>query len=127
MQFKVTTAILAAIAATAVNALPVAKRTMFDVWSPRIISLDADTVWAAGPTVTVIWDTSDAPVVISDAAAITLIRLPAVEGFLKEFNSFSLLDGSPKVTVPKIPAGDDYSIALFGDSGDGSPHFRIPA
>ncbi|KAL0060627.1 hypothetical protein AAF712_012570 [Marasmius tenuissimus] len=112
MQFKVTTAILAAIAATVINASPVAKRATFDVWSPRIITPDADTVWAAGSTVTVTWDTSDAPGSISNGAAITLNKADRIasEGFLKEFNSFSLLDGSAEVIVPDVPAGDDYSI-----------------
>ncbi|KAK1228170.1 hypothetical protein PQX77_008803 [Marasmius sp. AFHP31] len=127
MQFKVTTAIFVAIAATIVNASPIAKRAAFDVWSPRIISPDADTVWAAGSTVTVTWDTSDAPGSISNGAAITLNKADRIasEGFLKEFNSFDLRDGSAEVVVPNVPAGDDYSITLFGDSGNSSPHFKI--
>ncbi|KAJ8092519.1 hypothetical protein PM082_023772 [Marasmius tenuissimus] len=129
MQFKVTTAIFVAIAATVVNATPIAKRAAFDVWSPRITSPDADTVWTAGSTVTVTWDTSDAPDLISNGAAITLNKADRIasEGFLKEFHSFSLLDGSAQVVVPNVPAGDDYSITLFGDSGNSSPHFEITA
>ncbi|KAL0574380.1 hypothetical protein V5O48_007581 [Marasmius crinis-equi] len=74
MQFKTTAAILTAIAATVVNAKPIAKRqiTTFDVWAPKIISPDANTVWAAGSTVQVTWDTSDAPVLVSNQAAISL-------------------------------------------------------
>ncbi|KAF9261470.1 hypothetical protein L218DRAFT_905561 [Marasmius fiardii PR-910] len=122
MQFKFTS-VLAFIAVTAVSAAPL------DVWSPRIISPNAKTVWIAGSTVNVTWDTSDAPVLISNQAAITLNRndLIANEGFLKPFGSFDLRDGSAEVVVPNVETGNDYSITLFGDSGNSSPHFKIKA
>ncbi|KAL0574372.1 hypothetical protein V5O48_007573 [Marasmius crinis-equi] len=127
MQLTTTTAILAIVASFA-SATPL-KRATLDVWSPRIISPDATTVWVAGSTVNVTWDTSDAPVLISNQAGITLNKDDRIgsEGFLKDFGSFSLLDGSAEVTVPVVPAGDDYSITLFGDSGNSSPHFTITA
>ncbi|KAG7092967.1 hypothetical protein E1B28_009268 [Marasmius oreades] len=134
MQFKLSlSSVLAIIAATAVavNAAPAVKgRNVLDVWSPRIISPDATTVWLSGSTVNVTWDTSDAPVLISNAAAITLNKDDRIasEGFLKEFGSFSLLDGSAEVTVPAtVKPGKNYSITLFGDSGNSSPHFQITA
>ncbi|KAG7090298.1 hypothetical protein E1B28_011895 [Marasmius oreades] len=129
MQFKLS-ALLTFIAATAVNAAPaVHSRNVLDVWSPRIISPDATTVWVTGSIVNVTWDTSDAPVLISNGAGITLNKDDRIgsEGFLKEFNSFSLLDGFAEVSVPDVYPGHDYSITLFGDSGNNSPHFQISA
>ncbi|KAK7047793.1 hypothetical protein VNI00_006121 [Paramarasmius palmivorus] len=130
MQFTLglISAFVAAVSATPVFVKKTEMGTL-DVWSPRIISPDANTVWTVGSTVNVTWDTSDAPVLISNGAAVTLNkdRSIASEGFLAPFNSFDLRAGFVEVTIPVVPAGDDYSITLFGDSGNTSPDFKIVA
>ncbi|KAF9261469.1 hypothetical protein L218DRAFT_1078680 [Marasmius fiardii PR-910] len=129
MQFKLASVLAAAfITLTSVDAAPSVKsRNVLDVWSPKIVSPNANTEWVVGSTVNVTWDTSDAPALISNQAAITLNRndLIASEGYLKPFGSFDLRDGFTEVVVPNVKPGNDYSITLFGDSGNSSPHFKI--
>ncbi|KAK1224202.1 hypothetical protein PQX77_012902 [Marasmius sp. AFHP31] len=100
---------------------PVAR----DVWSPRITSPTAGAKWVAGSTVTVTWDTSDAPELISNGAAVRLNKAGWGGQYLKEFRSFDLRKGSVDVVVPDVGPADDYSITLFGDSGNFSPDFSI--
>ncbi|THV03964.1 hypothetical protein K435DRAFT_774613, partial [Dendrothele bispora CBS 962.96] len=38
---------------------------------------------------------------------------------------FDLRAGFVTVVVPNVPAGDDYTITLFGDSGNISDEFSI--
>ncbi|KAL0573603.1 hypothetical protein V5O48_008350 [Marasmius crinis-equi] len=139
----ITTTILA-IAVSFVGTTPF-KRATLDIWSPRIISPGAMTVWVAGSTVNNTWDTSDAPAVITNQAGIALNKGDHVgnKGLLKEFGLFSLPDGSIEVTVPDVLAGNDYSVAhmslssgvqvwnftdsVFGDSDNSSPQFTITA
>ncbi|KAL0954151.1 hypothetical protein HGRIS_005288 [Hohenbuehelia grisea] len=40
-------------------------------------------------------------------------------------NGFDILNGVQEITVPAVTPGDDYSIVLFGDSGNFSPAFAI--
>ncbi|ESK85616.1 hypothetical protein Moror_9994 [Moniliophthora roreri MCA 2997] len=125
MQFKLATVLAFVAAASASPAL--VKKAALDVWSPRIISPDATTVWTVGSTVNVTWDTSDAPENISNRPSVTLnkARLIGSAGILAPLDSFDLRAGFVEVTVPIVPAGNDYSITLFGDSGNTSPDFSI--
>ncbi|KAK7034691.1 hypothetical protein VNI00_012098 [Paramarasmius palmivorus] len=127
MQFKFVTLVAFAAAVSASPAL--VKKAALDIWSPRIISPNAATVWTVGTTVNVTWDTSDAPKDISNAPLITLnrARLVGSAGTLAPVNSFDLRAGFVEVDVPLVPAGKDYSITLFGDSGNTSPDFTIVA
>ncbi|KAK1228166.1 hypothetical protein PQX77_008799 [Marasmius sp. AFHP31] len=131
MQLKVFS-ILAVIAAPLVGA----SSTKRDVWSPRIISPDASTVWRTGGKYNVTWDTSNPPQRITPGNMITLMNLnPEVVGtcdacrfeeVIRPLDSFSLLDGFAEVIVPSsTPADDQYFVTLFGSSDNRSPHFRI--
>ncbi|ESK90203.1 hypothetical protein Moror_7737 [Moniliophthora roreri MCA 2997] len=128
MQFKAC-AILSAIAATisSVTASPLQARKALDVWAPTIISPDASTVWVVGTTVNVTWDPSNAPVNISNGAAVLLNKgdPPRQVQYLKDFRSFDLRTGWVEVTVPDVEPDTDYFITLFGDSGNWSDKFEI--
>jgi len=98
-----------------------------DVWVPPIITPTANTVWKAGGTYEVTWDTSTKPdqvtnskgeVVLSKAGRLD-IKHPLASGF-------DLQDGKVNVTIPADTSpADDYAIVLFGDSGNASPEFTI--
>ncbi|KAJ8092642.1 hypothetical protein AAF712_005839 [Marasmius tenuissimus] len=100
---------------------PVAR----DVWNPRITSPTAGAEWVSGSTVTVTWDTSDAPELISNGGAVRLNKAGWGGQYLKESRSFDLRSGSVDVVVPDVEPGTDYSITLFGDSGNMSGDFTI--
>ncbi|KAF9261186.1 hypothetical protein L218DRAFT_961661 [Marasmius fiardii PR-910] len=96
-----------------------------DVWSPRITSPVAGTVWVIGTTVNVTWDTSDQPTLISNGAAVLLNKDGYGQQYLKDFETFELTAGSIEVVVPDVEPGSDYSITLFGDSGNQSEQLTI--
>ncbi|KAJ3745049.1 hypothetical protein DFH05DRAFT_1492056 [Lentinula detonsa] len=127
MQFTLLASALMALAASAVSASPVSNeaRMILDVWAPTIISPNASTVWTEGQQYNVTWDTSNAPVNISNGASVVLGK----DGKLTNttlVSGFDLRQGWVTVTCPSdvIPE-DDYSIVLFGDSGDQSEQFTI--
>ncbi|PBK99774.1 hypothetical protein ARMGADRAFT_985691 [Armillaria gallica] len=95
-----------------------------DVYSPPITSPDANTVWTVNTTQTVTWDTSNAPVNISNRASIWLRKGDYAFGPELAVD-FDLRSGKQDVTVPWVVEGDDYIIVLFGDSGNWSPEFTI--
>ncbi|KAK0239207.1 hypothetical protein EDD85DRAFT_829431 [Armillaria nabsnona] len=95
-----------------------------DVYSPPITSPDANTVWTVNTTQTVTWDTSNAPVNISNRASIWLKKGDYAFGTELAVD-FDLRSGKQDVTVPWVVEGDDYIIVLFGDSGNWSPEFTI--
>ncbi|KAF8909541.1 hypothetical protein CPB85DRAFT_1518852 [Mucidula mucida] len=97
-----------------------------DVYTPPVTDPTTGTVWTVNDTVTVTWDTSDPPELITNrfGSSIRLrkgdISLPVVLA-----DQFDILLGEIEVTVPWVVAGDDYAIVLFGDSGNFSPTFSI--
>ncbi|VDC00311.1 unnamed protein product [Peniophora sp. CBMAI 1063] len=109
------------IAITAYVAL--ASAAALDVFVPKITSPTAATVWKSGTVETVTWDTSNAPVNISNKGSIVL----SDDGFPMDTlaTGFDLRSGSQAVNVPKNLAGTNYTITLYGDSGNISPKFRI--
>ncbi|KAJ3776767.1 hypothetical protein EV361DRAFT_116499 [Lentinula raphanica] len=127
MQFTLLASALAAFAASAVSASPVsnAARMILDVWAPTIISPNASTVWTEGQQYNVTWDTSNAPVNISNGASVRL----GEDGQLTETtlaSGFDLRQGWVTITCPSdVIPGNNYSIILFGDSGDQSEQFSI--
>jgi len=130
MQFTTSfTSLVIALAAatTSVLAIPLELQKR-DVWDPKILYPHAGTVWKLGATHNVTWDTSDAPVNISNGAAIYL-RLdtgPELSPVLAK--GFDLRSGRQEITVPKnFTPATDYRIVLFGDSGNWSPEFTITA
>ncbi|KZV92322.1 hypothetical protein EXIGLDRAFT_836520 [Exidia glandulosa HHB12029] len=122
MKFSLATLTIASALAT-VSAAPLTNTR--DVWDPKITYPTTGTVWHLGETVTVKWDTSDAPKHISNGAAIYLrkgdmtIDSPLAEGF-------DLRKGHKTITIPSnFTAGTDYRVVLFGDSGNWSKKFTI--
>ncbi|KAI0321400.1 hypothetical protein OF83DRAFT_1168453 [Amylostereum chailletii] len=101
------------------------------VYSPKILSPSANTVWTVGSVETVIWDASDAPKDISNAASVVLKQgtsPPSGTPFPALAAGFDLRSGAVNVTVPKdIVPGEDYFIVLFGDAKNASPVFTIIA
>ncbi|EIN12953.1 hypothetical protein PUNSTDRAFT_19047, partial [Punctularia strigosozonata HHB-11173 SS5] len=102
--------------------------------APPITSPTTGTVWTVGQTVTVTWDTSELP----PPQNITNISGKILLGFLDDGDDsehldvdsplaqgFNITTGSVQLTVPNVPAKDDYIIVLFGDSGNLSPKFTI--
>ncbi|KAG2342196.1 hypothetical protein BDR05DRAFT_976609 [Suillus weaverae] len=97
-----------------------------DVFVPPITYPQAGVIWIAGQHHNVTWETDDAPVHITNGigrvylATNTIIDLdhPLAVGF-------NILDGRVAIQVPSVPRGRNYSIVLFGDSGNYSPEFTI--
>ncbi|EIN05326.1 hypothetical protein PUNSTDRAFT_137439 [Punctularia strigosozonata HHB-11173 SS5] len=125
---KLSLALLASPFAALVFASPV-KLSMRDVFVPPITAPIAGAVWPVGSQQTVTWDVSDPPedianpigtIVLAKAGLVLDLDDPLATGF-------SILDGSHVVTVPDVTPGDDYSLVLFGDSGNFSPEFSITA
>ncbi|KAG7092954.1 hypothetical protein E1B28_009256 [Marasmius oreades] len=130
MHFKISAfPSLFALFAVSSIASPLEVRKTLDVWSPKITSPTAGTVWVTGSTVNVTWDTSDAPKQISNGAAVMLRDdsgpVPPENPYLKESRSFDLRDGWVTVEVPNVPPADNYVLVLFGDSGNWSEQFEI--
>ncbi|KAK0466909.1 uncharacterized protein EV420DRAFT_1506060, partial [Desarmillaria tabescens] len=96
-----------------------------DVYVPPITSPDASTVWTVNTTQTVTWDVSDPPVNITNRYGLIMLRKDGLTTPLILANGFDILLGNFEVTVPWVVEGDDYSIVLFGDSGNWSPDFTI--
>ena len=100
-----------------------------DVWDPPVTYPTNGTIWTAGQTYTVTWDTSTKPAQVTNYEGIiylrqgdaTLIESPLAQGF-------NLTQGSVNVTVPaNVTAGSNYMIVLMGDSGNWSNEFAIQA
>ncbi|KAJ7061043.1 hypothetical protein C8F01DRAFT_157856 [Mycena amicta] len=141
MKFSVSASIAAVAALLAsASATPLTPR---DVFVPPILYPHAGTVWTVGQRHNVTWDTSDAPVNITNGKGFIMLRkaglttpgsshirspplrvasdTPAV--ILQ--NNFNIRLGRIEVTVPWVVDGSDYQLVLFGDSGNFSPNFTI--
>ncbi|KAI0720567.1 hypothetical protein C8T65DRAFT_735896 [Cerioporus squamosus] len=106
-----------------VSALPLAVR---DVFVPPVKSPKAGDVWAVGSKQNVTWDTSDAPEhITNNKGTIVLAKAGRMDINHPLASNFSILDGWYEITVPSVPAGTDYAIVLFGDSGNDSGEFTI--
>ncbi|PPQ64359.1 hypothetical protein CVT24_008428 [Panaeolus cyanescens] len=123
---KFFTAVSTLLAAFAVSAaLPAADLEVRDVFVPPITSPTAGAIWTLGQTQTVTWDTSNAPVNITNKNGVIRLRRGGLTSPLILAKGFNILDGSVEVTVPLVVESTDYSIVLFGDSGNFSPQFTI--
>ncbi|KAF8735202.1 hypothetical protein AX14_002556 [Amanita brunnescens Koide BX004] len=109
-----------------VTAAPVVNR---DVYVPPVIYPNYGTVWKAGSTHNVTWDTSDPPLQITNKLGrivlskhgLLLLDTPLAIGF-------NILHGRQEVTIPAdAEPGTDYAIVLFGDSGNYGETFTIVA
>ncbi|KAJ7648706.1 hypothetical protein DFH06DRAFT_1209392 [Mycena polygramma] len=119
MKFTLFTTLMSAAALTAVQAMPL------DVFVPAVLNPTAGEVWTVGSQQNVTWDVSDPPVNITNQQGLILLRKAGLTTPLILGNGFDILDGTFEVTVPDVLEGTDYSITLFGDSGNFSPAFTI--
>ncbi|KAH9924669.1 uncharacterized protein BXZ73DRAFT_91242 [Epithele typhae] len=106
-----------------VSAFPLVVR---DVFVPPVTSPTSGDVWIVGTQQTVTWDISNAPQQITNPKGEVVLA----KGGLLDIDhplasGFDILDGSVNVTVPEVDAGTDYTIVLFGDSGNDSANFTI--
>ncbi|KAK0481206.1 hypothetical protein EDD18DRAFT_797390 [Armillaria luteobubalina] len=122
MKVAFSTAFLTALFAGA-SASAVVTR---DIFNPPILSPTTGTTWTVNTTQTVSWDTSNPPDLITgrNFSSIRLTKggrqLPVVLA-----DQFDILLGKIDVKVPWVTEGDDYTIILFGDSGNWSNDFSI--
>ncbi|KAF9221623.1 hypothetical protein BS17DRAFT_809975 [Gyrodon lividus] len=109
--------------------LPLSMRIQArDVFVPPILYPHAGTVWVAGQCHNVTWDTSNAPVNITNVYGMIYLRNNSLIDMNEELASgFDILNGHVEIQVPNVPTGHNYSLVLFGDSGNYSPAFTILA
>ncbi|THU84266.1 hypothetical protein K435DRAFT_686022, partial [Dendrothele bispora CBS 962.96] len=111
--------------ATLGYASPIEQRAALDVFAPPITSPVAGDVWVVGETKNVTWDVSHAPTQITNPEGTILLRKGNLTTTDILATGFDIRDGSVEVTVPDVEDDDDYSVVLFGDSGNWSPDFNI--
>jgi hypothetical protein len=108
--------------------------TRRDVWAPPITEPSAGTIWQTDTDVTVTWDTSGEPQDVTNPTGTILLGFYLANGTGGEnldvdhplASGFPLTDGQVTFEVPStIEPGNNYIIALFGDSGNVSPQFTI--
>ncbi|KAH9936235.1 uncharacterized protein B0H18DRAFT_1164086 [Fomitopsis serialis] len=144
MSTKLTTVLIFcfAVLIALASAIPVKR----DVWDPRIITPNAQTVWLTGQKYNVTWETDDAPVNITNSIGRVVLGKSGIQNKGKHSawiewsmpvltatsapavlaGNFSIRLGSIEITVPDdLEPGFDYDIVLFGDSGNESPLFAI--
>jgi len=111
-----------------VYALPLNERNVEarDVFVPPVTYPHQGTIWLAGAHYDVTWETKDAPVNITNSIGQIYLRV-GEETWLNTTlaSGFNIRDGTVRVQAPKVPTGIDYSLVLFGDSGNFSPEFTI--
>jgi hypothetical protein len=120
--------ILLASAFSGVAGSPVASARSLekrDVFVPPVLYPHAGTVWTFGQRHNVTWDTSNAPAQITNSIGLIMLRKADETTPLILANGFNILLGRIEVTVPWVVEGNDYSLVLFGDSGNDSPTFTI--
>ncbi|KAF8592125.1 hypothetical protein K439DRAFT_1324806 [Ramaria rubella] len=101
-------------------------RGALEVFDPPILIPNATTVWTAGQTHNVTWDTSSLPPMTPNAGTIVLRTPTAGIGTLA--TGFLLTAGIQSITLPEnLTTENDYFLVLFGDSGNTSPEFTILA
>ncbi|GLB45477.1 hypothetical protein LshimejAT787_2300370 [Lyophyllum shimeji] len=110
---------------TLVAAAPVNPR---DVYVPPVLYPHQGTVWRRGSTHNVTWDTSNPPKQITNRKGMIVLakgdRLIGLDHPLAQ--GFDVLNGRQEVTIPAdTEPGNDYSVVLFGDSGNNSQRFTI--
>ncbi|KAI0820169.1 hypothetical protein BC628DRAFT_1331031 [Trametes gibbosa] len=124
MKIALAFALLASWAQLALGA-PTASLEKRDVFVPPVLYPHAGTVWFKGQRHNVTWDTTNAPVNITNKVGIIQLRKGDLATPLILASGFDILLGRIEVTVPWVIPDDDYSLVLFGDSGNFSPQFTI--
>jgi len=109
---------------SALWALPISLQPR-DVFVPPVTYPNNKTVWIVGQHHNVTWDTSEAPVNITNKIGMIFLRKGGLTTNLSLASNFSILLGRIAVEVPLVETGSDYQVVLFGDSGNFSPFFTI--
>jgi len=111
-----------ALAAPAYGDMPV-ERFVYD---PPLTTPKKGAVWTVGSTQIVKWDLCDHPKHIANYTGQLVL---AKSGLLNLEHPLAkkvdILSGEIQVIVPDVPSGHDYSLVLFGDSGNSGPQFTI--
>ncbi|KAI0273486.1 hypothetical protein BC834DRAFT_816913 [Gloeopeniophorella convolvens] len=125
MQFTTTLTSLFFVFAVAlmsvVQAVPLLQR---DVYVPPITYPHEGTVWKVGDHHNVTWDNTNPPKQITNPVGRILLRKGDLTTSTVLASNFSILLGRIEVEVPEVTPGD-YTLVLFGDSGNFSPVFKI--
>ncbi|KAF9474153.1 hypothetical protein BDN70DRAFT_885151 [Pholiota conissans] len=128
MKFATLATLFVAAFAPGMHALSlsnVAERAALDVFSPPVTTPTAGTVWTVGSTQEVTWDTSNAPVHITNGLGQIMLAKGGKITPVILASKFDILQGSISVVVPWVQNGTNYEIILFGDSGNISQDFTI--
>jgi len=113
-------------AVSVVSASPVTvERSAQDVWAPKVTFPIAGAAFVVGNSYTFLWDTSDAPAQITNKFGAVILRKADLSTPVVLAGNFPITDGAVNVTIPWVLSGSDYSVTLFGDSGNFSPTFSI--
>lgn len=109
---------------TIVAGVPVGSR---DVYVPPVTYPTGGTIWKAGGTYNVTWDTTNPPRQITNKMGrIVLVKAGRLQLDHTLALGFDILTGIHEVIVPRnITSGRDYQIVLFGDSGNSCAEFTI--
>ncbi|GLB40128.1 putative fungal specific transcription factor [Lyophyllum shimeji] len=118
------TAILVTSLVPSTLAFPSPRSTQ-DVYVPPVTYPHEGTVWKVRQRHNVTWDTSNPPVNITNKIGTIMLRKGDFTTPLILAKGFPILLGRIEVTVPWVIDGNDYSVVLFGDSGNFSPQFTI--
>ncbi|KAG0704221.1 hypothetical protein DFH29DRAFT_912355 [Suillus ampliporus] len=97
-----------------------------DVFVPPVLYPNSDTVWTVGQHHNVTWETNNAPENITNGIG----KVYLATNYIIDLDhplatGFDILDGRVVIQVPSVPTGQNYSVVLFGDSGNYSPEFTI--
>ncbi|KAH7885661.1 hypothetical protein F5I97DRAFT_1130267 [Phlebopus sp. FC_14] len=112
------------------SAAPV-QPTELIVWNPMITSPQFGDVWVAGCTQNVTWLTDNIPDEKKNATGLLLLGYYANNSENLDIkhplaSGFPIAWGYVQITVPaNLTRGDNYTVVLFGDSGNASPAFTI--
>ncbi|KAJ3790773.1 hypothetical protein GGU10DRAFT_130072 [Lentinula aff. detonsa] len=98
-----------------------------DVFVPEVLTPKAGDTWVIGDTQSVTWNVSSPPAQITNPVGQLLLRKGELTQNVTLAGNFSILAGNVSFIVPSVTPDDDYSVVLFGDSGNFSPDFSIVA
>ncbi|KAI0267335.1 hypothetical protein BC834DRAFT_1040654 [Gloeopeniophorella convolvens] len=126
MQFTtIVTNLFAIFAVAFISSAKPVRLAARDVFVPPITSPTSASVWPVGSVQTVTWDTSSAPVQITNPIGHISLGKGELITNITLASCFNILQGKIDITVPDVTPDTDYFIVLFGDSGNFSPDFKI--
>ncbi|KAF8064250.1 hypothetical protein FPV67DRAFT_1629323 [Lyophyllum atratum] len=99
------------------HAAPSSLLSSRDVYVPPVTYPHTGTVWKVRQRQNVTWDTSNAPVNITNQIGLIFLRKGNITAPLILAENFEIRLGRVEVTVPLVPEGNDYFVVLLGESG----------